>query len=135
MGKKPWIRIDDDSVVVSFYELQDLRDAAQIMKENNMLNCKVYLNNGSLEHGDELAFVDNISLLEEIDKMGLNFDFYYSSNLNQPFPLKKVIEYEKRLAQMCETIKHSDLSPLEKFVAVYEIVHFFKPYKEEKRQG
>jgi len=134
MGKKPWIRIDDDSVVVSFYELQDLQDAAQIMKGNNLLNCKVYLNKGSLEHGDELAFVDNISFLEEIDKTGLNFNFYYSSNRNQPFALKKVIEYEKRLDKMCEKIKESNLSPLEKFVAVYEIVHFFKPYKEEDKE-
>lgn len=134
MMKNPWIIIDDGCVEVDFHGLQDLNDAIQIMKDNNLVDCKVYLNCGALRHGDELAFVDNISYLEEIAKLGFNINFYYSSNLEHEISLKSVIEDEKKLDLMCKEIKNSNLSPLEKFIAVYNLVHFFKPYKKENEK-
>ena len=46
--------------------------------------------------------------------------------------IQRLIDEEKILNDLIEPIKKADLSPLEKFIAVYNIVKNFKPYKENK---
>ena len=40
----------------------------------------------------------------------------------------------KRNGELIEPIKNSNLSPLEKFIAIYNVVKNFKPYKESPDQ-
>ena len=46
------------------------------------------------------------------------------------YPLNQYMEEERRLEEMVKPIKEANLSPLEKFLACYNIVKQFKEYKE-----
>ncbi len=48
------------------------------------------------------------------------------------YPYQQYLDEEKKLDDMVEPIKKANLSPLEKYIAVYNIVKNFKPYKESE---
>lgn len=97
-------------------------------------------------------FLDNLDLLNERlnKKLFINFNVKKRSvfkkvfnksyqNLNlviyNDFHNYSYVEYmeeEKRLEELVEGIKNADLSPLEKYFAVYNIVKNFKPYKKNE---
>lgn len=54
------------------------------------------------------------------------------SNDSYDYSYTEYMEEEERLDELVEDIKKANLSPLEKFFAVYNIVKNFKPYKENK---
>lgn len=97
-------------------------------------------------------FLDNLDLLNE----RLNKNFFIKFDVKKRSVFKKVfkksyqnlnlvicndyhdysyVEYmeeEKRLEDLVEGIKNANLSPLEKYFAIYNIVKNFKPYKNNK---
>lgn len=117
-------------VTVNFTDIKDLKEAVKVMEETNIKNCNVIICSGN--HVCELSLIDELPYLEELDQKGYNINFIYDFVIYKKFPLKKVIEDEKLLNLMVKELNESDLSPLEKFIAVFDIVNFFKPYKEEK---
>lgn len=131
------LSIDNKTIVVNLETIQDLKDAIQIMDSQHISKCQVqlYLKDG--KKGLEIILYDNIDFLKELSEKGYDIDFcyfWYSINEehSQVFPLSKLIETERILNLIVQEIKSSELSPLEKFIALYEIVYFFKPYKEEE---
>lgn len=48
------------------------------------------------------------------------------------YPLEEYLKEDKRLDEMVEDINKSDLSPLERYIAVYNIVKNYKEYKENE---
>ena len=46
------------------------------------------------------------------------------------YPYQQYLEEEKILEKLVEPIKKANMTPLEKYLAVYEVVKSFKPYKE-----
>lgn len=97
-------------------------------------------------------FLDNLDLLNERlnKKLFIKFDVKKRSvfkkvfkksyqNLNlvicndyHDYSYFEYMEEEKRLEELVEGIKNANLSPLEKYFAVYNIVKNFKPYKENE---
>ena len=59
---------------------------------------------------------------------------YSTSMINQDdYDLEEYKQEEEKLERLVEPIKSSNLSPLEKFIAVYNIVKKFKKYKEKEK--
>lgn len=97
-------------------------------------------------------FLDNLDLLNERlnKKLFIKFDVKKRSvfkkvfkkpyqNLNlvicndaYDYSYFEYMEEEKRLEELVEGVKNANLSPLEKYFAVYNIVKNFKPYKENE---
>lgn len=51
-------------------------------------------------------------------------------NDNFEYPINQYLEEEKKLETLITPIKNANLSPLERYLAVYNIVKNYKPYKE-----
>lgn len=97
-------------------------------------------------------FLDNLDLLNERlnKKLFIKFDVkkrsifkkvfkksYQNLNLvicndSHDYSYFEYMEEEKRLEELVEGVKNANLSPLEKYFAVYNIVKNFKPYKENE---
>ena len=118
------------TIRVDFTGINDLKKAVKVMEENNINKCDIVID--SEDHVSELSLIDELPYLEELDKKGYDINFCYDHVVFKKFPLKRVIEDEKRLNMAVQELNESNLSPLEKFIALYDIVSFFKPYKEER---
>lgn len=74
--------------------------------------------------------VDKRSIFQKLFKTNYNnLDLIIKNDLYE-YPYQQYLEEEKKLDSMVEPIKNANLSPLEKYIAVYNIVKNFKPYKE-----
>ena len=103
--------------------------------------------------GEEKNFKNIFNLLEKIDKLGKSFHFvievqkrstlnkylekYKFKNINlriindeYEYSYQEYMEEEAKLDKLVEPIKNSNLSPYEKYLAVYDIVKKYKKYKE-----
>ncbi len=99
----------------------------------------------SIEYNDFrniLKVISNLSNVEVVIKVEDKFDFPFEyfeqfdnvfvENNREKYPVKYVIEQEAKLEKLVKNIKNSNLSPLEKYLAVYDIVKKFKQYKENE---
>ena len=75
--------------------------------------------------------VRNRELFEQsnIIKLYPNINFIIDNDLHR-YTLDEYLKEEEKLNLLVKPIKESNLSPYEKFIAVYNIVKQFKPYKE-----
>ena len=80
-------------------------------------------------------YVQNRSLFQKVfngDRFN-NIDLYINNDVYK-YQYEEYLEEEKKLDELIEPIKNSNLSPLEKFIAIYNVVKNFKPYKESPDQ-
>lgn len=79
--------------------------------------------------------IDNRSVFKNVfnGEQFNNVDLFLKNDLYS-YPYDEYLEEEKRLDKLVEPIKNNDLSPLERYLAVYNIVKNFKPYKENPNQ-
>lgn len=77
--------------------------------------------------------VEKRSIFKKLFKNNYNnLDLIIENDLYE-YPYQQYLEEEKKLDSMVEPIKKANLSPLEKYIAVYNIVKNFKPYKENQQ--
>ena len=98
-------------VSVFFTDIEDLKDAVKVMEDNHIYKCNVIIK--STDHSSELSMIDELPYLEELDKKGYDINFFYDYITFKKFPLKRIIEDEKRLNLAVKELNESDLSPLE----------------------
>lgn len=120
-----FIYLRDDCVVKFSSALQKderlffekLKDIFEILKKHNKTyNIKIKVENRELLRQYGLIDYENINLIITSDSYDYSKDEY-------------ILE-EKVLNDLVRPIKDSSLSPYEKYLAVYNIVKQFKPYKE-----
>lgn len=102
--------------------LEDLENAIKIIKENNLKNVTfvpIVMK--------EKYFSDKLEVLKELNDNGVEINFQYIES-EAKISLQEVIEDEEFLENIVKEIKDKDFSPLEKLIAVYDIVKGFKPY-------
>lgn len=128
----PFIYRKTDRIVVYFQNINDLKKAIKLMEESNINKCDIIID--SINHNAELSFIGNLSYLESLLSLNYDINFYYDEVSERKFPLKKIVEDEKLLNLVAKDIKESGLSNLEMFLAIYEIVYFFKFYKKESNE-
>ena len=122
-------------------------------------NTEIRLHSNTDEIKDEIAYLKNvkktINALSDIDKAVSvavtinNRELLRKSNLIETTPrninliintdeynytLKEYLKDEKKLESLFGKIRNSDLSPLEKYIAVYNIVKNYKPYKKDDNE-
>lgn len=74
--------------------------------------------------------VDKRNIFQKLFKTNYNnLDLIIKNDLYE-YPYQQYLDEEKKLDSIVEPIKNANLSPLEKYIAVYNIVKNFKPYKE-----
>ncbi len=135
-------------------------DSSDIKKCNS--NIFNYFNDNSIisinnyEKKDEEEYIEAaFSLLEKVDKLDKKLCFKISIKIRSilekyinkynfknidlhiindfyEYSYQEYMEEEELLNSLVEPIKNSDLSPFEKYIAVYNIVKNFKPYKENE---
>ena len=66
-----------------------------------------------------------------LDSIPNNIQLTISNSDNQ-YTLEEYMDQEIKLENLVKPIRDANLSPLEKYLAVYDIVKNFKPYKENK---
>ena len=94
------------------------------------------------DYHNMLKVIPNLSDVEVVIKVEdkFNFPFEHFEQFDNVFvainyhnyPIKYVIEQEAKLENLVKNIKNSNLSPLEKYLATYDIVKKFKQYRENK---
>lgn len=134
------------------------------LKNNNILNLKNLKDNAIIEisfYDDAISEEEKLSLIQEklIKLNTLNKKFIVKINVEKRSIFNKLFknlkldnisliikndlyeyseeEYfkeDKKIENLVSNIKNSNLSPLEKFIAVYNIVKNIKPYKENEEK-
>jgi len=115
-------------------------------------NCEITI---KLNSTNELDYLNSVKqFLDKLDKLDKNFTIkikvirrsnfkkvfdnkYNNLNLiidndSHDYEYDEYIEEEKKLEELVEPIKNANLSPLEKYLGVYNIVKNFKKYKESE---
>lgn len=136
----------DGTVIIHNLEsFQDIIDAIMYMQKKEMKGNLSIILNDTEGLKDRKIISENIETLRKYQEMlekkenplGISkIEFKYGrdedkhlDNLN--FTLKQMIENEERLEEIKNDILSRDFSPLEKYIAVYDFVKKFKPYKKE----
>lgn len=122
------------------------------LKENSVIN---YMKDENTPEEEELKIIkENLEKLDSLNKHFIykvridkrsNFSKVFKDiNLKNidlvirndfyDYPINQYLEEEKKLEDLVKDIKISNLSPLEKFIAVYNIVKNYKPYKENEKE-
>lgn len=140
---------------ISYEELlnEDINNL-QCLKDNTLIDIGGN-NNYDIDYNHEEKRLQNTKIfLDKLDKLNKNFivnlgvrkrsNFektfktqYQNLNLvintdNQDYSYQKYMEGEKKLNELVAPIKNANLSPLEKYFAVYNIAKNFKDYKENE---
>lgn len=105
-----------------FIFYQKLTEIFKILENHDRVyNIRIYVENRELfKQSKALEHVNNINLI-----------IYTDSN---EYTKEEYLEEEIKLDSLVESIKHSNLSPYEKYLAVYNIVKQFKEYLENVKE-
>ena len=96
------------------------------LKENNLLNYTIVFKTMYIDYNTSLIS-DNINYFKTIkDKK----DIYFSFDGEKLLSLDQIIKDDEFLDYCVQNIKNSDMSPFEKYLAIYDIVKNFKQYKK-----
>ena len=99
--------------------LSNLNKIFKILNEHNRTyNIKISINNRELLKQSNILNYNNINLT-------ITNDLY-------DYQKEEYLKEEEQLDKLIEPIKNANLSPYEKYIAVYNIVKNFKPYKENE---
>ena len=98
--------------------LNNLKEIFKILnKHNKQYTIKINISNRRLlKESNLLSYTNNIDLI--------------ISNCNYDYTIKEYLEEESRIDKLIEPIKNSNLSPFEKYLAIYNLVKQFKKYNE-----
>ena len=96
------------------------------LKENNLLNYTIVFKTMYINYNTSLIS-DNINYFKTIkDKK----DIYFSFDGEKLLSLDQIIKDDEFLDYCVQNIKNSDMSPFEKYLAIYDIVKNFKKYNK-----
>lgn len=96
------------------------------LKENNLLNYTIVFKTMYI-HYNTFLISDNINYFKTIkDKK----DIYFSFDGEKLLSLDQIIKDDEFLDYCVQNIKNSDMSPFEKYLAIYDIVKNFKKYNK-----
>lgn len=97
-----------------------LRIFKQLQSHNRQYNISIMINNRELLMKSGILHFSNINLIIDND----SYDYKKEEFLKE----------DEKLEQLAGRVRDANLSPYEKYLAVYNIVKQFKPYKENKEE-
>ena len=123
-----FIYINDDTIITIKTEY-----SASRFNEQEYLNNLIRICNILKTHNKKYNIKIDINNRELLKQSGLlnipNINFTINNDLYE-YKQEEYLKEEEQLDKLIEPIKNSNLSPYEKYLAVYNIVKQFKPYKE-----
>lgn len=110
--------------VISDNEMDYYQGVKKIVDRLNQLGKtnEVEIDVNSRRHFEQISFENGNNMSVNLQIVNDGGHYTYSAYLNE----------ERRLYSLIEHIRESDKSPLEKYLAVYDIAKKFKPYKENE---
>ena len=123
-----FIYINDDTIITIKTEY-----SASRFNEQEYLNNLIRICNILKTHNKKYNLKIDINNRELLKQSGIlntpNINFTINNDLYE-YKQEEYLKEEEQLDKLIEPIKNSNLSPYEKYLAVYNIVKQFKPYKE-----
>lgn len=111
----PSINYDEEIYYHQIYNI-----IKELKNHKKKYTIKLYVNNRELFRQSNIIFL----ISNNIELIIVNNNYHYS--------FKEYLYEEKKLEALISPIRNSSLSPFEKYIAVYDIVKNYKPYKDDK---
>lgn len=142
------ISIDNTISDTEFNNLQYIPDGVKIN-----INAPTTKKTSKFIYNEEEYYTDTLKIIRRLDELGkknsvkiyvqsrneFNKHNHLFSNVSliiendhHDYSYQEYVKEEDKLNKLVEHIKNSDMSPFEKYLAVYNIVKNFKPYKENE---
>ena len=154
IGNKTHEEVSNDSVLLLKYNDLDDIYYPNLSKISDGKKIKMGENN---DLDEKERFIKLKTFLDELDKVGNNYTITFTvdsrktfndifkkkryQNINivvnndlNDYSYEEYLQEEDTLDKLVEPIIKANLSPLERFLAVYNIVKNFKPYKENEEE-
>ena len=145
LNKKDYLTITESIKEEDYTEIKLLKNNALISIKPNSSNHndESYINNiknifnkiKDIKKNYTLRiYINNRELLRQsnpLSNIPNNINLIIYSN-DYEYNLKEYLEEENKLEAIVSPIRNSHLSPLEKYLAIYDIVKKFKPYKDNE---
>ena len=123
------IYVNPDATIILDYNKSEKKDELTFFKSvTTILNDLAKHNK---EYNIKIS-VENRELLRQsqiLNSMPSNVNLTIDNDLND-YDLETYLKEEEKLEKIISPIRNANLSPFEKYLAVYDIVKKFKPYKE-----
>ena len=123
------IYVNPDATIILDYNKSEKKDELTFFKSVTTIL------NDLAKHNKEYNIkinVENRELLRQsqiLNSMPSNVNLTIDNDLND-YDLETYLKEEEKLEKIISPIRNANLSPFEKYLAVYDIVKKFKPYKE-----
>lgn len=124
-----FIYINDSAIITINQKYNSIKDERTYF--NNLKNIFEILKKHNKTYNIKIT-VENRQLLKQYNLLNYpNIDLIIDNDLHD-YKKEEYLKEEEQLDKLILPIKNSNLSPYEKYLAVYNIVKQFKPYKESK---
>lgn len=135
------IRINNHKeVLVTLKDIDTVEEAITFMKERGIedFSLRISLTNRlgfNCEDGLETIIQKNIDYFKNLKDSNISIFFSYGKENETTFTLDQVLKEEMFLQKCADEILKENFSPLEQYIAIFDIVKNFKPYKEEEENN
>ncbi len=143
INKKDYLTITGTIKEEDYSKIKLLKNNAliNIKPDSSNHNDEIYINNiknifnqlkDSKKNYSLRIYINNRELLRQsnlLSSVPKNINLIICSN-DYEYNIHEYIEEENKLEKIVTPIRNSKLSPLEKYLAIYDIVKKFKPYKD-----
>ena len=114
-----------------YNSIDDLKNVINDIKDKN----NIIIFELAYDSRNEFSISKEIDYLKKLKDDGYRIFFQYKDDErhnSKPISLSKVIESENFIDMIINDIKSRNLSPLEQYILVFQLVRNFKDYKKEK---
>ena len=129
--------LDNCKYIKDNVDIEILGKDLDVDEEHYYKAVKIFLNHLSRvgKRFDVKIYVINRSIFKKVfnEERFNNLNIFINNDLHD-YRYEEYLEEDKKLDELVEPIKNANLSPLEKYLAVYNLVKNFKPYKENPNQ-
>ena len=129
--------LDNCKYIMDNVDIEILGRDLEVDEEHYYKTIKIFLNHLSRvgKHFDVKIYVYDRNIFKKVfnEERFNNLNIFINNDLHD-YRYEEYLEEEKKLDKLIEPIKNANLSLLEKYLAVYNLVKNFKPYKENPNQ-
>lgn len=127
-----FIYINDFATIEFKNEINSIKDEKNFFKDLKNILAILATHNKKYNISIEVENREFLRQSELLNNLPSNINLIIENDLTQ-YDVETYLQEESKLAKLILPIRHANLSPLEKYLAIYNIVKQFKPYKENNQ--
>ena len=127
-----FIYINDFATIEFKNEINSIKDEKKFFKDLKNILAILATHNKKYNISIEVENREFLRQSELLNNLPSNINLIIENDLTQ-YDVETYLQEEAKLEKLIAPIRHANLSPLEKYLAVYNIVKQFKPYKENNQ--